>query len=480
MDFINWILKNINYLYEYLFNITKYDVIINNNMKTTNKMNRILNSYNTRNEELTKITPETSVLPKKTNIKIINNNEIHRVYIQLSQTEKSKKFDLSIENFGKYINDLPYEPDRIECYILKAIQMEVDECELLNAAFKNIITIKINLLYYLFNLNGEQPYYSQFIMSSNPDNMIYDKSYEIITTNMNDNLKQLYSETYEPMRVRLKNNSSLDYYIDNRHLYQIIDRDDFEKARRPCESLFLYECFTMAYSIIIENIQNFEYFRDFYGKDIISLNNLIIPKCYIPFLTKNNELFKKYKKTNKNYILPETRLYCLNQIYYIEYHIIWIMYINIKIRNTIEKNIEKNIEVKDEYDKVASYIGEEYNRLVEEEKKKHNINGNFGYQADKLELYKDYIHNIGEELNNNSWINYCFNQCNFSYELFVNYLLKQRKMDKIYHLSNKEIHNEINKIYLDIKTIKDNITDFNTKITSITTYESETKKETVK
>ena len=54
---------------------------------------------------------------------------------------------------------------------------------------------------------------------------------------------------------------------------------------------------------------------------------------------------------------------------------------------------------------------------------KHNINEDFGYQANKLELYKDYIHNIDEEINNNSWINHCFNKCNFSYELFVNYIL---------------------------------------------------------
>lgn len=469
MEFINWIQKNIYYLYEYLFNITKDDAIIEKNIKETAQTNSKLIT----NRNLTTTIPQTSLV--STTIKSRERIPIHKVYIQLSQREKSKKFNLSIENFDKYINNLPYEPDRIECQILKARQMELDEYLLLNASFKNIINIKINLLCYLFNLNDERPYYSHFITSSNPDNIIYDKSFENITANMNDNLKQLYSETYDPRLVRLKNNSSLDYYIDNRHLYQIIDRKGFEKARRPSESLFLYECFTMVYSKIIRNIENFEYFRDFYGKNIRSLNNLIIPKCYIPFLTENNKLFNEYKKTNRNYILPETRLFCLNQIYYIEYHIIWIIYINIKIRNIIEKNIEKNIEVKDDYDKVALYISGEYNRLLEQEKKKHNINKDFGYQADQLELYKDYIHNNDEEINNNSWINHCLYQCNFSYELFVNYILKQRKMDKIDHLSNEQIHNEINEIYLDIERIKDNITDFDTKITSII-YESETKK----
>lgn len=39
MEFINWILKNIYYLYEYLFNITKDDAIIQNNIEETAQTN---------------------------------------------------------------------------------------------------------------------------------------------------------------------------------------------------------------------------------------------------------------------------------------------------------------------------------------------------------------------------------------------------------------------------------------------------------
>ena len=257
MDFINKIINYIIDFFKYLFNITEEDIELHNRMNQT--------KY-----ELDKTEHEPS----------------HKVYIKLSKQDK--KYNLlkqltHSEIFEQYINHLPYEPDEIEKNILYT-QIEEDRKLLFIPLFDNIINIKINLLSYLFNLNGETPYYSQFIMSSNPDN-VKDTSYDNITRNINNHHKQLYSNIYDPKFVRLKQNDTLNYYMDNRHSYQIINRDGFEKTKRPCQSLFLYECYTIIYHEIIKNIENYDSFQDFYKENKTLLDGLNIPQCYIDFLT---------------------------------------------------------------------------------------------------------------------------------------------------------------------------------------------------
>lgn len=481
MELIN-IIDYIIDFFKYLFNITEEDIEIHNRM---NKIKQDVDKNKHKSEDKIKDKSE--------------NESSHKVYIKLNKKEQDKKynllkqltdtllkqltdtesFDEYIEQYIKqYIDELPYEPDKIETLILYT-RIEIDRKLLFIPLFDNIIKIKINLLSYLFNLNGETPYYSQFIMSSNPDN-IKDMTYDNITRNMNNHHKQLYSKTYNPKLVRLKNNDTLNYYMDNRHSYQIIERDGFEKIKRPCESLFLYECYTNVYSEIIEKIKNYDSFQDFYKENKTSLDDLTIPQCYIDFLTKNKEQFEKYKKTNKNYILPELGVSFLNEIYDIEYHIIWIVYINIKIRNIIQENIEKDDKIKDDYNEIVSYINLQYIALLELEKKKNHINGDFGYNKDKLKLYKDYIWNEimfpnVVLIDNNLWLNKCLKECNFSYELFVNYVLSKKNMDNIYHLTNKQIHDKINELYQHIETIKKNIENFDT-IMNDNTLEYETKK----
>lgn len=478
MEFINKIINYIIDFFRYLFNITDEDIEIHNRM---NEMKHEQDKTQHKSEDKSE------------------NESSHKVYIKLNKKEQDKKYNLlkqfidtksfekyiDIESFEKYIDHLPYEPDKIEKFILyKRIEdLKESSLILLISLFDNIINIKINLLSYLFNLNGETPYYSQFIMSSNPDN-VRDMTYDNITRNMNNHHKQLYSKTYNPKLFRLKNNDTLNYYMDNRHSYQIINRDGFEKIKRPCESLFLYECYTNVYSEIIEKIKNYDSFQDFYKENKTSLDDLTIPQCYIDFLTKNKEQFEEYKKKNKNYILPEVGLFFLNEIYDIEYHIIWIVYINIKIRNSIQENIEKDDKIKDDYDEIVSYIDLQYIELLELEKKKNHINGDFGYNKDKLELYKDYIWNENMFPNvvpkvvlidNNLWLNKCLGLCNFSYELFVNCVLSKINMDEIQDLTNKEIHDKINELYEHIQNIKKKIKNFN-KIMNANTQEYETKK----
>ena len=456
MDSINKIINYIIDFFKYLFNITEEDIEVHNRMNQT--------KY-----ELHKTEHEPS----------------DKVYIKLSKQDK--KYNLlkqltDSEMFQQYIDELPYEPDKIETLILYT-QIEEDRKLSFISLFDNIINIKINLLSYLFNLNDETPYYSQFIMSSNPDN-VKDMIYDNITRNMNNHHKQLYSKTYDPKLIRLKNNNTLNYYMDNRHSYQIIKRDGFEKAKRPCESLFLYECYTNVYSEIIKNIENYDSFQDFYKESKTSIDDLNIPQCYIDFLTKNKEQFEEYKKKNKNYILPEVGLYFLNEIYDIEYHIIWIVYINIKIRNNIQENIEKDNKIKDDYNEIVSYINLQYIALLKLEKEKSHINGDFGYNKEKLKLYKDYIWNEimfpnVVPIDNNLWLDKCLKQCNFSYELFVNCVLShqesKKKIINIEELTNKQIHDKINELYEHIETIKGKIENFDGKMNA-NTQEYETKK----
>lgn len=174
----------------------------------------------------------------------------------------------------------------------------------------------------------------------------------------------------------------------------------------------------------------------------------------------------------------------MNEIYDIEYHIIWIVYINIKIRNIIQENIEKDNKIKEDYNKIVSYITGEYSKLLKLEKDKNHINGDFGYTKDKLELYKDYIWNENMFSNvvpkvvlidNNLWLNKCLEQCNFSYELFVNCVLSKINMDEIQDLTNKEIHDKINELYEHIETIKKKIENFDKRMNA-NTQEYETKK----
>jgi hypothetical protein len=461
MEFINKIINYIIDFFKYLFNITDEDIEIHNRMNLV-KHEQDKTKHKTKDKS--------------------ENESSHKVYIKLSKQDK--KYNLleqfiDTESFDEYIDHLPYEPDKIETLILYT-RIEEERKLLFIPLFDNIINIKINLLSYLFNLNGETPYYSQFIMSSNPDN-VRDMTYDNITRNMNNHNKQLYSKTYNPKLVRLKNNDTLNYYMDNRHSYQIINRDGFEKIKRPCESLFLYECYTNVYSEIIEKIKNYDSFQNFYKENKTSLDDLTIPQCYIDFLTKNKEQFEEYKKKNKNYILPEVvGLSFLNEIYDIEYHIIWIVYINIKIRNSIQENIEKDDKIKNDYNEIVSYINLQYIELLELEKKKNHINGDFGYNKDKLELYKDYIWNENMFpkvvlIDNNLWLNKCLGLCNFSYELFVNCVLSKINMDEIQDLTNKEIHDKINELYKHVESIKKNIENFD-KIMNANTQEYETKK----
>ena len=453
MEFINKIINYIIDFLRYLFNITEEDIEIYDRMNSTKQ-----------------------ALDK-------NDKPIYYIYTQLNSFEPYKQNELSTQftdliEFKKYMNELPYEPDKTEYNIMRANIEDLNKSLFLNALFNNIIIIKKNLLCYLFNLNSETPYYSQFIMSSNPDNL-EEMSYDNITKNMDDQFKQLYSNTYDPKLVRLKNNTTLNYYIDKRHSYQIIGQGikrekKFKDVKRPCESLFLYECYTNVYREIIKNIENFDSFQHFYEENKTLLRDLTIPQCYIPFLTRNNELFEEYKKKNENYILPELSLYCLNEIYDIEYHIIWIVYINIKIRNIIEKNIENN---NDDYNKIVSYISEEYSKLLEVEKKESNIHGSFGYDTHKLKLYEDYLFNeVPHVIDNNLWIDKYLVECNFSYELFVNYVLSKENMDEIYNLTNREFHNKIDELYKNIKAIKITIENFTEKMNVSSCDHNETKK----
>lgn len=285
MEFINKIINYIIDFFKYLFNISEEDIEIHNRM---NEMKHEQDKTKHKSEYKTKDKSE--------------NESSHKVYIKLNQKEQDKKYLLEqlkqltdSKMFDEYIDHLPYEPDKIEKLILHTQIEETKKISLISF-FDNIINIKINLLSYLFNLNDETPYYSQFIMSSNPDNVIKYTHYDNIKQNMNNEFEQLYSKTYNHKLVRLKNNDTLNYYMDNRHSYQIIKRDGFEKIKRPCESLFLYECYTNVYSEIIEKIKNYDSFQDFYKENKTSLDDLTIPQCYIDFLTKNKEQFEEYKK----------------------------------------------------------------------------------------------------------------------------------------------------------------------------------------
>lgn len=459
MELIN-IIDYIIDFFKYLFNITEEDIIIHNkNIKERD--NRISDNKKSNNQ---------------------NVESTHKLYFKLNDNEKKKKYELlkkynDYQTLGDYKKKLPYVPDEIEFNILKA-KVEYMEFPInLRAKFGMIIAIKIALLSYLFDLNDEEPYYSRFIITSNPDNLRGNTNYETISQNMDNQLKELYSKTYDPTLLRLKNNNTLDYYLDNRHSYQKIERTSFENIKKPCDSLFLYECYKDVYLKIIKNIfeNKYDTFKNFYDKNNVLLHDLTIPQCYIPFLNKNKEEFEKYKKHNSYYILPELCLDFSYELYDIECHIIWLVYINIKIKNTIQDEIEKNNEDKD-YKYIFSYIVNEYERLLTIERDKNKIYANFGYNKDKLSLYKYYLigQNENREVDNNLWLDDYIDMFKYSYELFVNNVLNKMNINEIKHLTNKEIHNKINEIYLEIENIKKQIVNFDT--IKCDTQEHETKK----
>jgi hypothetical protein len=145
------------------------------------------------------------------------------------------------------------------------------------------------------------------------------------------------------------------------------------------------------------------------------------------------------------------------------------VYINIKIKNTIQEEIDKkNVDYKGDYTSIFSYIVDEYERLLNKERNKNGIYANFGYKKDKLSLYKYYLLREYQEedkkLDNNLWLDEYINIFKYSYELFINNVLNKMNIDinKIKDLTNKDIHNKINEIYLEIEQIKKEIVNFDT------------------